>query len=100
MSGELTVREEIDTILGNLLDDFKKQNWPKGYFYGDVTSDLLALIERIGEQIIGSDATLTDIYGNDSRNNYGYHETQVRDAAGWLQRTQRSRLKALLKGDR
>ena len=34
------------------------------------------------------DLKLSDIYGNDWRNNYGYTEGQVRDAANHLQRKQ------------
>lgn len=44
------------------------------------------------EKIIGGETSLTDVYGDDWRNNYGYNETQVRDAARYLQRKQRNRI--------
>jgi hypothetical protein len=50
------------------------------------------------QRIVGVKATLNDIYGDDPRNNYGYNETQVRDAANWLMRRHEERLQQLKKG--
>lgn len=50
------------------------------------------------ERIVGAKATLNDIYGDDPRNNYGYNETQVRDAANWLRHRHQDRIKQL-RGD-
>ena len=47
---------------------------------------LRARIEALEQLVVAGDKniTLTDIYGDDWRNNYGYNETQVRDAANHL----------------
>lgn len=45
-----------------------------------------ARLDEIQKIVAGETITLTDIYGDDWRNNYGYNETQVRDAARYLQR--------------
>lgn len=41
---------------------------------------------RIDElrMIVDTKDKLNDIYGNDPRNNYGYHESEVREAADYL----------------
>lgn len=44
--------------------------------------DELEKLLTVGEENI----TLNDIYGDDRRNNYGYQETQVRDASNHLKR--------------
>lgn len=55
-----------------------------------------ALYDFILSEVIGTKkVTLTDIYGNDSRNNYGYNETEVRDAANYLQDKQTQKLAQL-----
>jgi hypothetical protein len=61
-----------------------------------VASHLQAYTDEIRREVIGDKKiSLTDIYGIDWRNNYGYNETQVRDAAIYLQCKQRQALNAL-----
>ena len=57
-----------------------------------------AIVALIGQIIGAKQITLTDIYGSDWRNHYGYTETQVRDAANHLQRKQFVRLQQVIKG--
>lgn len=65
-------------------------------------AEQVALIKRVRTEVIGGSTSLNDIYGTDWRNNYGYNETQVRDAANYLQGKQRTaldKLKESLEGD-
>jgi|GEM_PF-6156842 len=66
-----------------------------------IAAHLQAAIQtaRIDElqRIIDSKATLNDIYGDNPRNNYGYNETQVRDAVNWLRNRHNERLQQLKK---
>jgi len=60
-----------------------------------IRTEKLKLLAEVRERVVGTkDLKLSDIYGNDWRNNYGYAEGQVRDAANHLQRKQ---LKSLTK---
>jgi len=52
-------------------------------------------LDQVGVFVLGGTVRLNDIYGNDYRNNYGYNETQVRDAANWIQDRQRVKLETL-----
>lgn len=54
-----------------------------------IRTEKLKLLAEVRERVVGTkDLKLSDIYGNDWRNNYGYTEGQVRDAANHLQRKQ------------
>lgn len=61
-----------------------------------IRNEKLKLLAEVRERVMGEDdLKLSDIYGNDWRNNYGYTEGQVRDAANHLQRKQRESLAKL-----
>jgi len=61
-----------------------------------IRTEKLKLLAEVRERVMGEeDLKLSDIYGNDWRNNYGYTEGQVRDAANHLQRKQRESLAKL-----
>lgn len=61
-----------------------------------IEEHLQAYTDEIRREVIGDKKiSLTDIYGIDWRNNYGYNETQVRDAAIYLQCKQRQALNNL-----
>lgn len=64
---------------------FDGQTDPKGTLKSAKTEEALKAIK---DEILKAlkDIGLDDIYGTDWRNNYGYNETQVRDAARWLSR--------------
>jgi hypothetical protein len=53
------------------------------------------ILDEVEAKVIGGKTSLNDIYGTDRRNNYGYNETQVRDAVNYLQNKQRAALAAL-----
>ena len=61
-----------------------------------ITTREQALLDRVGAAL-SKNVSLDDIYGTDRRNNYGYNETQVRDAARWLQSEQRQALNQIRK---
>ena len=61
-----------------------------------IRTEKLKLLAAVRERVVGTkDLKLSDIYGNDWRNNYGYTEVQVRDAANHLQRKQLNSLTKL-----
>ena len=61
-----------------------------------IRTEKLKLLAEVRERVVGTkDLKLSDIYGNDWRNNYGYTEVQVRDAANHLQRKQLNSLTKL-----
>lgn len=55
----------------------------------------LEVLERVDSFVLGGVVDLNDIYGNDHRNNYGYNETQVRDAARWIQGSMKAKLNTI-----
>ena len=71
------------------------QEQAKAKIESTIRTEKLKLLAEVRERVVGTkDLKLSDIYGNDWRNNYGYAEGQVRDAANHLQRKQ---LKSLTK---
>lgn len=73
---------------------------PKGLYrqrllaWRDHYIKICVLEGRIEElsQIVAPKDTLNDIYGDDPRNNYGYQEDQVRDAARYLRSKHQKRI--------
>jgi len=94
-----TFDEKLDEILEKH-SYFIYSGAPDFYVPGGGTVEMLdseeakqAIIDLVLNDVIGETVQLNDIYGNDWRNNYGYNETQVRDAANWLKRKQRAIIK-------
>ena len=67
----------------------------EGYIANQVAKAIEGALDQVGVFVLGGTVRLNDIYGNDYRNNYGYNETQVRDAANWIQDRQRVKLETL-----
>jgi len=67
----------------------------KALISDQVAKAIEGALDQVGVFVLGGTVRLNDIYGNDYRNNYGYNETQVRDAANWIQDRQRVKLETL-----
>lgn len=101
MTPNQTDEERIELILDKALEDIVDANF-NGYNYALVNEAKQALIEIVREaridelrQIVETKTKLDDIYGADWRNNYGYNETQVRDAVDWLKSRHKKRIAQL-----
>ena len=99
--------ERLDAALSKLIVgtqdlDFRKAhpNTQQHHVNKDeAKAALIALVDEVNTAVIGDKTiSLSDIYGNDWRNNYGYNETQVRDAANHLQRKALQKAKDIIHG--
>jgi hypothetical protein len=90
-ASEDELREKINSALFAddfpILNDIEKDAVDR--ILAIIRTEKLKLLAEVRERVVGTkDLKLSDIYGNDWRNNYGYTEGQVRDAANHLQRKQ------------
>lgn len=98
--------KKLDEILDDVLigmfcrdpeGDFVPLDDAKNVLRSQAKQAIKQLVADEMREIIGHDAGYEDIYGNDPRNNYGFTEAQVKEAARWLQRKLRTKLAEWLK---